>query len=52
MRDGVTYDETLNDPRKCYFDPASILCKTDIRTALDGAVAGHALKKFVRGTRR
>jgi Tannase and feruloyl esterase len=47
-QDGVS-DGILNDPRKCHFDPAAVLCKTeDSNTCLTDAQA-TALKKLYEG---
>ncbi len=47
-QDGVT-DGILNDPRKCRFDPAAMLCKTeDADTCLAGPQV-TALKKLYEG---
>jgi hypothetical protein len=47
-QDGVT-DGILNDPRKCHFDPATILCKTGDSDNCLTAPQVTALKKLYEG---
>ena len=47
-QDGVT-DGILNDPRKCHFDPAAILCKTEDSEKCLTAPQVTALKKLYDG---
>ncbi len=47
-QDGVT-DEILNDPRKCHFDPAAMLCKTEDSDKCLTAPQVTALKKLYEG---
>ena len=47
-QDGVT-DGILNDPRKCHFDPAAILCKTEDSDKCLTAPQVTALKKLYDG---
>ncbi len=46
--DGVK-DEILNDPRKCHFDPAAMLCKTEDSDKCLTAPQVTALKKLYQG---
>jgi len=47
-QDGVT-DGVLNDPRRCRFDPASLLCKDRETDACLTAPQGAALRKLYAG---
>jgi tannase/feruloyl esterase len=49
-QDGVT-DGVLNDPRKCKFDQASLLCKTDDSNECLTAPQIRTLKKLYEGPR-
>lgn len=49
-QDGVT-DGVLNDPRKCHFDPASILCKTGDSDSCLTQPQVTTLKKLHDGSR-